>query len=141
MPSWRRAKAWKAKKAFRSGLEDKVATYLQTQKITFAYEPYSIPWTSRPKKHRYTPDFLVRTHSSNVIYLETKGLFDAADMEKHLMVKLQNPQLDIRFVFQRSAGWHTKVKTKSYAKWCQTHGFKYCDYKDFKETLKEWINE
>jgi hypothetical protein len=48
--------------------------------------------------HRYRPDFTL----PNGIIIEGKGIFEAADREKHLLLKEQRPDLDIRFVFSRS---------------------------------------
>lgn len=38
----------------------------------------------------------------NGILIEIKGYFTATDRKKHLLVKEQNPELDIRFVFGNS---------------------------------------
>ena len=42
-----------------------------------------------------------------------------------LAVKEQNPELDIRFVFQRNNTLSKNSKT-TYGAWCEKHGFPYC---------------
>jgi hypothetical protein len=47
--------------------------------------------------------------------------------EKHLLVKAQHPDLDIRFVFSRSAAPLYKGSPTTYAMWCNKHGFVFAD--------------
>lgn len=51
--------------------------------------------------HIYEPDFLIIFPDGRKIYLETKGWLDSADRTKMLRVKELNPDLDIRFIFQK----------------------------------------
>lgn len=44
------------------------------------------------------PDFVL----TNNIIIETKGLFTSPDRRKHVWIKKQHPELDIRFVFTNS---------------------------------------
>lgn len=68
--------------------------------------------------------------------METKGVFSAKDRKKHLLIKEQHPELDIRFVFQRSTNALYKGSPTTYGEWCDEHGFKYAD-----TTIpKEWLN-
>jgi hypothetical protein len=107
---------------FRSGLEVKVADLLSNHGIPYEYESTKVPYVLRCN---YSPDFLLPRSG---IYLETKGLFDAADRRKMLAVKAAHPDLDIRFVFQSP---HTKISKGSkttYAMWCDKNGFKWTSY-------------
>lgn len=85
----------------------------------------------RPRK--YHPDFQL----PNGIFIECKGWFRPADRSKHLCIKIQHPELDIRFVFSRSASRLGKGSKTSYAVWCQKNGFLYAD----KQIPEAWINE
>ena len=83
--------------------------------------------------HVYTPDFKL----PNKIIIESKGRFVSEDRKKHLLVKQQRPDLDIRFVFSNSKAKISKGSKTSYADWCIKHGFLYAD----KLIPEEWINE
>ena len=96
------------------------------------FEAFHIPWKLE-KSCKYTPDFLL----PNGIIIESKGRFVTADRQKHLYVKQQHPDLDIRFVFSRSRSPISKASSTTYAKWCMTKGFLFAD----KSIPLEWINE
>lgn len=68
--------------------------------------------------------------------METKGRFVAADRSKHLAVKEQHPEHDIRFVFERNNTLNKKSKT-TYSMWCDKHGFKWA----IKRIPEEWLRE
>lgn len=119
---------------WRSGLEKKVAATLDLLGIKYAYEKLVLEYVTPPKKHKYTPDFEIL---SNGIIVETKGRFVAADRAKHLLVKEQHPDRDIRFVFSNSKTKLYKSSPTSYADWCEKNGFKYAD-----KTIPEaWLRE
>lgn len=106
---------------YRSGLEDTIQGHLAAQGVPFEYEAFRIPYVDKP--HTYTPDFLL----DNGIVVETKGYFTSADRAKHLLVKQQHPDIEIRFVFQRSKTKLSKTSKTTYAMWCEKHGFQYAD--------------
>ncbi|QIG74614.1 endonuclease I [Rhizobium phage RHph_I20] len=120
---------------FRSGLEATTASFLNGAGVPFEYETRKVYYLVPRRRASYTPDFVL----PNGIILETKGIFDAEDRQKHLLIKDQHPDLDIRFVFSRSASTLTKVmkivdgqkirreNPTTYASWCQTHGFMFAD--------------
>lgn len=120
------------KHGYRSGLEEKVAGQLDKAKVKYEYEELKIPWLDS-KQRKYTPDFRL----PNGIIVETKGRFVQADRRKHLEVKKQHPDLDIRFVFSNSRAKLYKGSKTTYGDWCKKNGFKYAD----KLIPKEWINE
>lgn len=85
------------------------------------------------KTHKYTPDFIL----PNAIIVESKGIFETADRQKHLYIKEQYPHLDIRFVFSNPAHKLYKGSKTTYAMWCKQHDFKYA-----KELIpSEWFEE
>lgn len=128
---------------YRSGLEYKCATWLLDQGIEFNFEGLKLPYMTEPTQHVYTPDFPLTKFlsSGKMLVLETKGRFMPDDMRKHLLIKKQHPMIDVRLVFQNSKGWHRAAKTKSYAKWCDENGIKYCDYRDLATVLPKWLEE
>ena len=126
-----KAKRNALKHGYRSGLEDKVAKALLEQGIDPQYEEHTILYTVPERKAAYTPDFRL----PNGIFIETKGRFVVADRQKHLLIKAQKPDLDIRFVFSNSKAKISKGSKTSYADWCEKHGFIYAD----KEIPKEWL--
>ena len=108
---------------YRSGLEDEVAKQLRHNGVEYAYEQYVVPYTKPTKEHRYTPDFVL----PNGIVIETKGIWDTADRQKHKLVAAQHPDLDIRFVFSRSTAKIGKKSKTTYAMYCEANGWQYAD--------------
>lgn len=112
------------KDRYRSGLEVNIAEELNKKKVIYEYEPkdgkvtYQIP----SKTCTYTPDFYIRTKSGKEIIVESKGIWDYADRFKHLLIRQQHPNLDIRFVFTRSKQRIRKGSTTTYADICNGLG-------------------
>ena len=80
-------------------------------------------------------------NNSNII-IETKGQFNSADRKKMKLIKLQNPKLDIRFIFSNSKSKIGKKSKTTYGKWCEMFGFKYhCVQSTKKEIPDEWLKE
>lgn len=118
---------------FRSGLEQKIAESLDKAGVSYTYEDQVIEYLKPAKIAKYTPDFVLE----NGIIIEVKGRFLTADRQKHLLVRKQRPDLDIRFVFSRSKERISKKSKTTYAMWCEKHGFLYAD-----ETIpQEWLQE
>jgi len=119
--------------SFRSGLEEHVADQLDQLGVAFEYESLVIKFTRPERMHRYTPDFIL----PNGIIIETKGRFLTKDRQKHLLIKKQHPDLDIRFVFSNPNQRISKISKTTYAKWCNTNGFEYA-----KQTIPTtWLKE
>ena len=120
---------------FRSGLEEKVADQLKTAGVPFRYEAKEdkIEYIKPQKVSRYSPDFVL----PNDIIIETKGRFVTADRQKHLLIRDQRPELDIRFVFSNSRQKISKQSKTTYAMWCDTHNFIFSD----KAIPEEWLRE
>ena len=107
---------------YRSGLEQDTAKFLKDRGVKFTYEQFKIKWVD-PKTKTYTPDFVLE----NGIIIETKGRFISPDRAKHLAVRDQYPDLDIRFVFTNSRTKLYKGSKTTYGMWCDKYGFKYAD--------------
>ena len=117
----------------RSGLEDKTMEDLAQRGVPYRYEEVKVSYEKPASKHKYTPDFIL----PNGIIIETKGMFEAADRQKHELIKAQRPDLDIRFVFSRSKSPLRKGSPTSYGAWCEKRGFLYAD----KLIPQAWIDE
>jgi hypothetical protein len=104
---------------YRSGLEERTAEHLKDLGVSFEFETLRIPYTVPASEHQYTPDFIVTTKSGKTIIVETKGIWDAADRNKHLLIRQQHPELDIRFVFTRSNSRISKTSQTTYADICE----------------------
>jgi hypothetical protein len=125
---------WVAKKyGFKSGLEETISQQIESQGIKVEYETEKVPYIIPASNHTYSPDFKL----PNGIRVETKGRFVAADRKKHLLVKEQNPNMDIRFVFSNSKNKITKKSKTTYGDWCEKNGYKYSD----KIIPNEWFLE
>lgn len=120
-------------KGYRSGLEDKVAEELAAAGVTARYEEFKLPFRQPAKDRTYTPDYLL----PNGIVVETKGRFLTDDRTKMKLVKAAHPDLDIRFVFSRSATPLTKVSKTTYGDWCLKNGFPFAD----KSVPQAWLDE
>ena len=120
------------KHGYRSGLEHKVSQYLDNLYIKYKYEAIKIEWEDLAYR-TYTPDFVL----SNNIIIETKGMFTAADRRKHLCIKKQHPELDIRFVFENSKRKLRKGAKSTYGQWCTKYDFLYFD----RVIPEDWLKE
>jgi hypothetical protein len=115
---------WVARKyGFKSGLEENISVQIESKGIKVEYETEKVAYTIPASQHTYNPDFKL----PNGIFVETKGRFVAADRKKHLLVKAQNPTLDIRFVFSNSKNKITKTSKTTYGDWCDKNGYIYSD--------------
>lgn len=124
---------------YRSKFEGEVAKVL---KGSYArYEPFMISYV---KVHTYKPDWIL----PNGIILEAKGRFKSEDRAKHLLIKEQHPDLDIRFIFKFNNKLYKSSKTR-YSDWCKQYGYKYAFQRLPKKSklplmrneLKKWIKE
>ncbi len=136
-----RAKKLGVEDSVRSGLELQVSVILKHFKVPYTFEAEQIKFVSQPENHTYTPDFRITTESGKVIFIETKGRMEQTDRKKHLWIKAQHPDLDIRFVFSKPNAWDRAAKTRSYAKWADANGFKWCSKMSFKTTISKWLKE
>tara|TARA_Y100000816_G_C25713799_1_gene376663 strand:+ start:179 stop:553 length:375 start_codon:yes stop_codon:yes gene_type:complete len=117
---------------YRSKFEVKVAADLGKRKIDFQYEKVSFDYV--PKIRNYTPDFYL---PDSKIYIETKGRLTTNDRVKHLLIKDQYPDLDIRFVFVNANNKISRTSKTTYANWCDRHKFLWAE----NLVPMEWLNE
>jgi len=126
--------AWK--RGYRSGLEIKVAQQLESLNVPVIYEQEKLNYEWPPRSSKYTPDFKILTSNGGYFYVETKGRFIASDRQKHLLIKAQCPDIDIRFVFSSNQKLYKGSKT-TYSMWCEKHGFSFA----FKTIPESWLKE
>ena len=103
---------------YRSGLEREVAAFLKDNQNRVRYEVLKIEWEDL-RYRTYTPDFIL----DNGIIIETKGIFDSEDRRKHMEIRKQHPELDIRFVFSNSMSKLYKGAKSRYYNWCDKNEF------------------
>ena len=121
------------KHGYRSGFEHKVSDQLKENKIKFEYETTVIPYIKPETKHTYTIDFTL----PNGILVETKGRWVAEDRKKHLLIKKQHPDLDIRIVFMSGKTKIRKGSKTTYGMWCDKHGIQWAE----KQIPESWFSE
>lgn len=127
--------AWQ--RGYRSGLEIKVSKQLELANVPVIYEQDKLNYEWPPRSSKYTPDFKIPTRDGGYFYVETKGRFIASDRQKHLLIKAQCPDIDIRFVFSNQNQKLYKGSKTTYAQWCEKHGFQYAN----KTIPKAWLEE
>ena len=103
---------------YRSGLEREVAAFLKDNQTRVRYEVLKIEGEDL-RYRTYTPDFIL----DNGIIIETKGIFDSEDRRKHMEIRKQHPELDIRFVFSNSMSKLYKGSKSRYYNWCDKNEF------------------
>ena len=126
---------YRIKSGVRSGLEDKFKSLLEDMSIPFKYEEDQLKYIVPEKEHKYTPDFFL---TDKGFFIETKGRFVSADRQKHLLIKKQHPEVEIRFIFSNPNATLDKRSQTTYGKWCEKNGYAYCSIRD-KETIEQWL--
>lgn len=124
------------KHGFRSGLEDTIAKQIEEAELPLIYEQERVDYIVPARPAKYTPDFKL-PKQGGFFYVETKGRWVTADRQKHLLIKKQHPDLDIRFVFSNQNAKLYKGSPTTYAAYCDKHGFKYAH----KVIPDEWLRE
>ena len=117
---------------YRSGLEKTVSEFLKQNQKKVRYEELKVEWKDL-RYRTYTPDFVL----DNGIIIETKGIFDNEDRRKHIAVREQHPELDIRFVFSYANAKLYKGAKTTYADWCDKQGFQYAH----RVIPEDWLKE
>jgi hypothetical protein len=118
---------------FRSGLEEKNKDHLKSLGDPAPFETKKIKYVIPMSVHTYTPDF----HLANQIIIETKGRWLVKDRVKHLLVRIQYPDLDIRMVFTRLKSPIADGAKMTVEGFCKKHGIKYAE----KLVPPEWLLE
>ena len=125
-------------RGYRSGLEDSIGDQIRKANLEVSYETDKIKFTHPPRQSTYTPDFKL-PKQGGFFYIETKGRFVTADRHKHLLIKQQHPNLDIRFVFSNQNSKIYKGSKTTYADFCKKNGFKFAHRFIPEDWLKECL--
>lgn len=125
------------KLGYKSGLEETISRQIEDAGLVVRYEQDKINYVWPERASVYTPDFALPSSDGGVFFLETKGRWTVDDRHKHLLIKQQHPDLDIRFVFSNQNSKLYKGSPTTYAQWCDKHGFRYAN-----RTIPEaWLEE
>ena len=120
---------------FRSKSEEKIYNLLKEKNIPCEYEKGKIEYEWSENK-TYVPDFFLL---ENGIILEVKARFKLEDRKKHLFIRKQKPELDIRFIFDNPKAELYKGGKMTNGSWCDKYKFKYSSLRE--GVPEEWINE
>jgi hypothetical protein len=91
--------------------------------VPFDFELFYIKYVVPAREAKYTPDFVLK----NGIIVETKGIWEVEDRKKHLLIREQYPDIDIRLVFSSSKSKIYKGSPTSYGDFCTKHGIMFAD--------------
>jgi len=119
---------------FRSIFEFHISLDLKEKEAGYKYEDLKIKFEQPAKIRTYITDFVL----DNGIIVEAKGFLDQADRDKMVWIKEQNPDLDVRFLFQNAKNTITKVSKTTYGDWATKKGFIWAEGNKIPQ---EWINE
>ena len=114
---------------FRSKLAERIADLLEGLGVSYEYESTKIPYTI---EHHYSPDFVL----PNYTYLEAKGYWSPEDRRKILAVKKDNPDVEIKMIFQAPYNTISKKSKTTYAQWCERHNIPWSHFHDIP---LEWL--
>lgn len=116
----------KTKNGFRSGFEERIYNNAVGRGQKLAYEPpdATLYYTKPARRTRYIPDFVL----PNGVIVESKGRLTSVDRAKMLDVSKCNPEVDIRFLFQRANNRITRSpNSMTYWQWADKHGFRWSE--------------
>jgi hypothetical protein len=106
---------------YRSKLEAKVAELLPVVE----YEAEKLKYTVPASTHTYITDFRLAPRS----YIEVKGRLLPSERKKYLLVRECNPDITLRFFFDKSDNKIYKGSPTTYADWCDKNNFEWTDLK------------
>lgn len=130
----------------RSNIERQVAGVLDENFVKYGYEVDKLPFLQPAVNRTYEPDFTL----PNGIFVEVKGKLDVATRKKMRLVKADNPDADIRFVFHRNNKLTKAKNSWRYSDWARREGFPCCfispgklvdQPKSWEDILMEWVYE
>ena len=117
---------------FHSMFEKNLADQLDDAGVKYEYERDVIVWVQPAQTRKYTPDFFL----PNGIIIEAKGKWTIEDRKKMVNVIEQNPDLDIRMLFQFDNKLNKRAKMR-YSSWCERRDIPYAIGK----IPEEWLDE
>ena len=121
--------------SYRSGLENRIADQISEAGLSVDYETDVISFYWPERMARYTPGFKLPKPGGGFFFLEVKGRWVTGDRQKMILVRQQNPDLDIRMLFQRATNRLYKGSKTTYADWCDMNGIAWCE----KSIPTDWL--
>ena len=105
---------------YHSMFEQGLARAMEEAGVEFEYERETLIYVQPAQTRKYTPDFFL----PNGIIIEAKGKWTIQDRKKMVTVMEQNPNLDIRMLFQYDNKLNKRAKER-YSTWCEKRGIPY----------------
>lgn len=102
------------------------------RKFKVEYESEFIPFVL---ERRYNPDFVITRKDGSKLYIESKGYLRRDDRSKLIAIRRQNPELDIRIIFQKNQ--LIKGTKSRYSDWADRHKYPYAIGT---KVPKEWLD-
>jgi hypothetical protein len=139
MPHWTKARAASNSRirALKSDFEARIRRQLEGAGVEYAYEQRPLYFTPAPRKCRKTFDWWITTRSGKLIIVESKGWWRPKRRIAEIECIKQNPDMDIRYVFQKASTPIRKGSKTTYAKVCHKHGIPYAEG----AIPQEWLDE
>lgn len=127
--SWakKRAESSSRERERRSGFERLIEKQLIAAGVEYSYEKEPLYFTPPLRRRRKTFDWFVTTRTGKEIIVETKGWWIPKARLAELEAIKQNPDRDIRYVFQRVNKPIYKGSKATYADVCQAQGILYAE--------------
>ena len=132
--SKRRARKEAFEHGYRSNFEFTFAKELKKYSLHAEYEADKIKYEQPAVIRNYCPDWKIKEN----VYIETKGVFTAADRKKLLNVRRCNPHITVYMLFMSSRNTLRKTSSTTYGEWCDKNEVEWADIKDIKR-WKGWF--
>lgn len=116
---------------YRSKLEARVAELIPNAE----YESDKLTYIVPASTHKYLTDFKI----APTVFIEVKGRLMPSERKKYLLVKEQNPDVELRFFFDKANNKLYKGSPTTYGEWADKNGFKWSETKI--GIPKDWIKE
>jgi len=107
---------------YRSWFEVDIAIDALKRGVKFDYEKEHLVWLEPEKLRKYKPDYFIERDDRTLLIVEAKGRWTADDRKKMCCVTEQNPDLDIRILFERDNTLSKNPKSMRYTEWCAKKG-------------------
>ncbi len=121
----------------RSGFEELIEKQLIQWGGEYTYETVTVYFTPPVKRRRKTWDWPITTRSGKKIIVETKGWWKPSVRLAELEAIRQNPEHDVRYVFENARTKIYKGSKTSYADVCKALGVPYAEG----VIPPEWLDE
>jgi len=123
---------------YRSWFEVDIAIDALERGLKFDYEKEHIIWIEPEKVRKYNPDYFFYRKDKSLLIVEAKGRWTADDRKKICYVTEQNPDLDLRMLFERDNTLSKSPRSKKYTEWCAMKGIKCAVGRSIPQ---EWMDE